>query len=86
MADGNGELRGVIRGRIIELEAETGLPDGASVTVQLKDRRRELSDEERRASLLRAAGGWAGDDEVGLDEYLRQCREDRQASRPEIDA
>ena len=88
MTNANGtavELRGVVRGRTIELEEDAGFPEGAKVTVRLKDRKQELTDEQRLELLKQAAGGWAGDDEEGLDEYLRYCREDRRASRPEID-
>ncbi len=79
------ELRGVIRGRTIELEAETGRPDGAAVTVRLMDRKPELTDEEKRERLMRSFGAWAGDDEKGLDEYLRWNREQRKIDRPAIE-
>lgn len=57
-----------------------------TVSVRTGVPRHELSDAERLELLKQAAGAWADDDEEGLDEYLRQCREDRQAARPEIDA
>lgn len=88
MSDGNGELRGVVRGRTIELEEETGLPDGESVEVIVRLREAVRSpqvDPDRLERFKRLAGAWAGDDEEGLDEHLRWCREQRQTSRPDLE-
>lgn len=85
MADTNGELRGVVRGKTIELETETGLPDGAAVEVKVRRAvapgRQKLPPGE---GLRRAFGAWAGDDE-GLDEFLRWTYEQRKTGRPEIE-
>ncbi len=89
MQNGNGELRGVIRGRTIELEEDTGLPDGATVAVRVSESRSlegTLSKLAPGEGLRQAAGAWKGDDEEGLDQYLRWCREQRQAPSAEIDA
>ena len=81
------EVKGVVRGRTIELEEETGLPDGTAVTVSVRTTIPPCSEKlPPGEGLRRALGGWAGDDEEGLDEYLAWCREQRQQSRPEIDA
>jgi hypothetical protein len=70
----NGELRGVIHGRTIVLDEEPGLSDGATVAVRVSESSETLTDEERLERLKRTAGAWKGDDEAGLDEYLRSCR------------
>ncbi|HEX6984877.1 MAG TPA: hypothetical protein VF170_05845 [Planctomycetaceae bacterium] len=86
MANGTGELRGVVRGRTIELETETGLPDGSAVTVRLSGNRPELSDDEARDRLTRLAGAWAGDDDEGFEKFLKWNYEQRdRGSRPPIE-
>jgi len=83
MATAKREVRGSIRGRTVELEADPGLPDGSSVRVILETH--PPSDEAGRAALLEAAGGWAGDDEEGLDQYLEWNRQQRKVNRPELE-
>jgi len=75
----NGPLQGTSKGNTIVLERETGLPDGARVSVTVNELRRASAD-----MLLRLAGAWAdaGDE---LDEFLAQVRHDRKAFRREID-
>ena len=70
-------LRGIVHGRTIEVESDTGLPDGEPVTVtvhRVSAVREKLPSKE---GLRRAFGGWAGDDEEGLDEYLEWNRQRR---------
>lgn len=78
-------LRGVIHGKLIELEDEPGLPDGQEVSVTLEPVSPATSptSPEALAALRRAAGAWAGDDEE-LDHYLEWNRQQRKGSRPEI--
>jgi hypothetical protein len=83
----NGELRGVIHGRTIVLDEEPGLPDGAAVAVRVSEATATKDGHMAPGEgLRRAAGAWKDDDEKGLDEYLRWCREQRQAVSREIDA
>jgi hypothetical protein len=69
-------LRGVDRGKSIELEQETGLPDGQAVSVSIR------SSKEPGEGLRRAFGRWS-DDPVGLDTYIEQVRRDRKQDRQE---
>ena len=72
-------LRGIVHGRMIELENEPGLPDGQSVTVVVQPTNAvtegapELSS---RARLRRAFGAWAEDAEE-LDDFLAWNRRQR---------
>jgi hypothetical protein len=74
-------VKGVIRGKTIELEREPGLPDGQEVTVTVQP-----ADPPKLApgeGLRRSAGGWA-DDAEGLDEYLEWNRQQRKLGRREL--
>jgi len=85
----NGELRGVIHGRTIVLDEEPGLPDGATVAVRVSEPPEIIEAVQPSTpgeGLRRAVGAWKDDDEEGLDEYLRWCREQRQVGSPGIDA
>jgi len=79
MIASNSRLQGIIRGKTVELDRDSGLPDGARVLVVVSPAKSAGTD-----GLLRAFGAWAdaGDD---LDEFLAQVRHDRKASRREID-
>src|SRR5207248_2063790 len=78
-------VRGVIHGKVIELEEESGLPDGQEVSVTLEPFSPATSptSPEARAALRRAAGAWADDTEE-LDRYLQWNRQQRKGSRTEI--
>ena len=76
-------LRGVIHGKMIELEQEAGLPDGQPVTVTLQPLKPSQGRLPPGEGILRSAGGWA-DDAEGLDEYLEWNRRQRKVGRPEI--
>lgn len=82
MASNPENLRGVVHGKVIQLEAESGLPDGQQVTVSVwpLDQTRAPFGEGFR----RSAGAWA-DDPAGLDEYLDQNRRARSLDRPGIE-
>ena len=71
-----GILRGIVRGRTIELEREPGLPDGQPVSVLLRP---AAATDDR---LRRAFGAWAEDGEA-LDRFLEEVRRDRDGHRPE---
>jgi len=76
-------IRGTVRGKMIELDAETGLPDGQEVTVTV----RPVANDNANAgeALKRAFGGW-DDDDVGLDDFLQWNRRQRKVSRSESEA
>jgi hypothetical protein len=78
-------IKGVIHGKVIELEDEPGLPDGQEVSVTLEAVFPPTSptSPEALAALRRAAGAWA-DDAEELDRYLEWNRLQRKGSRPEI--
>jgi len=75
--------RGVVHGKTIELDEETGLSDGQEVNVLVQP----VETGEQRLppgeGLRRAFGGWAEDAEE-LDAYLEWNRQQRKMSRPEI--
>lgn len=70
-----GELRGVVHGRTIELEQESGLPEGQQVEVSL----RPVA--VRGEGLKRAFGAWA-DDAEELDRFMEEIRLSRKHDRP----
>jgi hypothetical protein len=70
-------LKGVVRGRIIELERESGLPEGQPVTVTVQVAEVRLVPGE---GIRRSAGAWA-DDATGLDGFLEWNRQRRKATR-----
>lgn len=56
------QVQGIIRGRRIELEHETGLPTGSLVTVYLEPN--PLTMEEKRHWVDSLCGAWAGDSSI----------------------
>lgn len=64
-------LKGVVRGKTIELEQEVGLPDGQAVNVSVRPAGQIPQ------GLLDSFGGWS-DDPEGLEEYIRQVYKDRE--------
>jgi hypothetical protein len=64
-------LKGVVHGKTIELEQDSGLPDGQAVAVSLRPAG------EIPQGLLDSFGAWS-DDPEGLDEYIRQVYRDRE--------
>lgn len=73
-------LTGTVHGKTIELDQAPGLPDGQQVNVTvhpLVERANRLAPGE---GIRRAAGAWA-DDPEGLDEYLKQVRQEREQDR-----
>jgi hypothetical protein len=78
-------MKGVIHGRVIELEGEPGLPEGQEVSVTLEPFPPAASptSPEALAALRRAAGTWDHDNDE-LKQYLDWNRQQRKADRPEI--
>jgi hypothetical protein len=91
-------LKGIIHGRVIELDREPGLPDGQEVTVTVEavpaqppriTAEQRVDDERSRREKLppgegirRSSGGWA-EDAGELDEYLEWVRQQRKVGRRE---
>jgi hypothetical protein len=75
-------LKGVVHGKLIELEREPGLPEGqrVDVTIEPSELREPLSPGD---GIRKSAGAWA-DDPAELDKFLERNRQERKASRPEI--
>lgn len=73
-------VKGVIRGRIIELDQEPGLPEGQEVKVTLETYGKPSSPPNER--LRSSFGGWA-EDATELDAFLEQVRRDREDRRME---
>lgn len=75
-------LRGVVHGRVIELENELGFPDGQSVTVVVQPEK-SSKQATSNAGLHRGFGAWA-DDAAELDAFLEWNRRQRKTGRTEI--
>lgn len=76
MTSGTIIVKGIVRGRTIELEEEPGLPTGQPVSVVLRP---ALPPGE---GLRRAFGSWA-DSPVELNRFLSELDRDRQDDRSE---
>jgi len=76
-------LKGIVHGKVIELDREPGLPDGQQVAVILQPIRAAEQRLPPGEGIRRSAGGWA-DDPQGLGQYLAWNREQRQVGRREI--
>ena len=74
-------MRGIVHGKIIELQKETGLPEGQEVSLTLEPVTLKLPPGE---GIRRSAGAWAEDAEE-LDKYLEWNRQQRKRSRRDID-
>jgi hypothetical protein len=63
-------ITGIVRGKHVDLDQETGLPDGQQVSVVIRPVHEKLQPGE---ALRRAFGGWA-DDPVGVDRFVEETR------------
>jgi hypothetical protein len=77
MASAQTLLKGIVRGKLIELEQESGLPDGQQVTVTVQP---VLPPGE---GIRQSAGAWADAGEE-LDAWLDEMQRSRQQDRPEL--
>ncbi len=77
-------LRGVVHGKTIELDADTGLPDGQVVAITVQPLGVQVQRLPPGEGIRRSAGGWA-DDPEGLDDYLEWNRQLRKQGRRPID-
>lgn len=69
-------IKGIAHGRTIELERDSGVPDGQAVSVVLRPML------PRGDGLRKAFGSWRHDGE-GLESFVREMYENRQDDRPE---
>jgi hypothetical protein len=76
MANGTNAMRGIVHGKMIEIEGDLNLPEGQQVTVVVQP---ILSPEE---AIQRSFGGWS-DDPDGLDRFLAEMRQLRDLDRSE---
>lgn len=82
MADGI-IIKGVIRGKTVELEQESGLPDGQEVRVTMEPA--PASDKSVPGEgLRRSAGAWC-DDTEGLEQYIEWNRQQRKLGRKRLE-
>jgi hypothetical protein len=65
-------VKGVVHGKTIELEHDSGLPDGQEVSVIVRPAGQIPQ------ALLDSFGAWS-DDPEGLDEYIKQVYRDRES-------
>jgi hypothetical protein len=72
------QLQGVIHGKQIELEHETGLPYGSSVTVRIQPK--PLSLEEKRRLVDTLCGVWA--DDSSLKSIFAEIEQQRALTTP----
>ena len=70
-------LKGVVRGRIIELDGEPGLADGQVVTVTVQ----AVEVQPAAGQGLRLSAGTWADDAAGLEDFLEWNRRRRKATR-----
>jgi hypothetical protein len=75
-------LKGIVRGRTIELERAVNLPDGQEGRVVLHPAGGDVPVVPGEG-VGRSFGGWAGDEADELDQYLQWNRERRKQSRRE---
>jgi hypothetical protein len=83
MPNDDNHVRGIVHGKVIQLEMELGLPDGQEVTVSVHPlvAKPNLVGE----GLRRSAGAWC-DDPAGLDAYLEENRRARRIDRSGIES
>lgn len=75
MTDGTVTIKGVVHGKTVELERESGLPDGQQVSVTMRPAG-EVGTLPPGEGLKRAFGAWAEDADE-LDKYLEWNRRQR---------
>ncbi len=83
MTNSPASFNGTIHGRTIELQQDSGLPDGQKVivTLQALPAAGNLAPGEG----LRRAFGACADEAEDLDKYLEWNRQNRKINRPEIE-
>ena len=77
------KVKGVVRGKTIELERAPGIPDGQEVTVTVEPAG-ESAQTPFGQGLQRSAGSWS-DDPEGLERYLEWNRQQRKLARRELE-
>jgi hypothetical protein len=72
-------IRGIIRGKTIELNEDPGLEEGGKVEVLVRPIR---SGQKWGEGILRSAGGWA--DYPEMDAVMERIRQDRKRERRSV--
>ncbi len=77
-------FKGVVHGKIIELDREPGLPDGQAVTVTVQPTPVPAAGQVSTEELMRRTfGAWSQDAEA-LDKFLEETRQLRKLPRREV--
>jgi hypothetical protein len=76
--------RGIVHGRTIQLDDDTGLPDGQEVTVTVAPIISGAQQLRPGEGLRQAFGAWAEEAEE-LDQFLNETRRSRRRPRREIE-
>jgi len=76
MTEGAVIVKGIVHGRTIELEQDSGLAKGQSVTVTLRPMLKSGE------GVRQAIGSWA-EDSAQLDTFIEQVYRDREDDRPQ---
>ncbi len=63
-------LTGTVHGRMIELERDTSLPDGAKVRISLELVEPPPTIGQAQAAILESAGAWSDADDSEFDRWL----------------
>ncbi len=73
-------LTGTVHGRMIELERDTSLPDGARVRISLEPVELSSPSGQAQAAILESAGAWSDADDSEFDRWLESTRQTRSLS------
>jgi hypothetical protein len=76
MSNNLNAMRGIVHGKMIEVEGDLNLPEGQQVAIIVQPL---LTPEE---AIRRSAGGWS-DDPEGVDRFVEEMRQLRSMERPE---
>lgn len=83
MASSDTVFRGIVHGKTIQLDVDSGLPDGQEVRVIVQPATREKLPPGE--GIRRSAGAW-GDDPEGVDEFIEWNYKRRElGGRPELE-
>ena len=77
MSNSLNTMRGIVHGKMIEVDGDLNLPEGQQVTIIVQPL---LGPEE---AIRQSFGGWA-DDAKELDKFLEDVQRGRQQERPEL--
>lgn len=76
MAEPSVALKGIVRGRTIELDRDVGLPEGQAVAVTVQP----VTTAPMPAGVLSAFGAWS-DDPEGVEQFVRETHAARESEQ-----